>query len=55
MSVYIPKAIVLAHPAACTTLNSRSNQNAFIGVSARPTHDNISISKQIKKVGLRPN
>jgi len=52
---FIPRAIVLAHPAAWRHRRSISNQNAVVGVSARPTHDKMSIARQTKKVGLLPS
>lgn len=31
------------------------SQNALVGVRARPTHDNIRMTRHIRNVGLLPN
>lgn len=51
---YLPKATVLAEPAACTHRNTTRSQYASVGTSANPTHDSESTRRQARSIGRLP-
>ena len=50
----LPRAIVLADPAAWIHRSSINNQYADVGTRASPTHDRDKTIMQARIMGLRP-
>lgn len=51
----VPRAMVLADPAACKHRRSMRSQYALVGVRASPTHASAKTSMQARNMGLLPH